>query len=184
MKKSILLWTKTTYVATFILFLLCLTFSCQQQVEEGITEEEVQNLVERELGIYNEGNLALADEIIAPDYVEHTAGFPEDVVGIEAFKDSVTNLRTDYPDFNVTVEETIVKGDRIVSRWIVTGTNTGTTGDLPPTGKKIRIEGVNILRIVDGKVVERWTYYNQAAVLIQLGFTITPPTIEGEEGEE
>lgn len=175
MKKSILLWTKTTYVATLILFLLCLTFRCQQQVEEGITEEEVQNLVERDLEIWNEGNLALADELIAPDYVEHTAGISENIVGIDAFKKRVSDLRTNYPDFNLTVEELIVKDDRIVWRWIANSTNSGTTNDLPPTGKKTRTEGVGILRVVDGKIVERLIYYNEATMLRQLGYTFTPP---------
>jgi steroid delta-isomerase-like uncharacterized protein len=181
MKKSILLWTKTTYVASFILLMLCLSFSCQQQVEEGITEEEVQNLVERDQKIWNEGNLALIDELIAPDYVEHTAGISEDIVGIDAFKERVTDLRNSFPDFNVTVEELIVKDDRIVWRWIATGTNTGTMNDIPPTGKKIRIEGVGILRVVDGKIVERLPYWNEATMLRQLGFTITPPQEPSEQ---
>ena len=181
MKKSILLWTKTTYVATFILLMLCRTISCQQQVEEGITEEEAKAISEKAREIWNEGNLAMVDEIIASDYVEHSAGVPEDIVGIEAFKERVTDLRTSFPDFNVSFEETIVKGDRIVSRWIVTGTNTGMMNDLPPTGKEIRVEGVGILRVVDGKIVERLMYYNEGAMLIELGYTITPPTVEGEE---
>ena len=181
MKNSILLWTKITYVATFILFLLCLAFSCQQQVKEGLTEEEAKALVERDMEIYNEGNLALAEDHIAPDYVAHSADSPEDVVGIDAFKEGITNLRTNYPDLNLTVEELIVKDDRIVWRWIITGTNTGTTSDIPPTGKKIQIEGVGILRVVNGKIIERLIYYNEATVLRQLGYTITPPTIEGEE---
>ncbi len=101
MKKSILLWTKTTYVATFILFLLCLTFSCQQQVEEGITEEEAKALVERDMEIYNEGNLTFVNEHIDPNYVEHDAANPEDIVGVDAFKERVTDLRTNYPDYNV-----------------------------------------------------------------------------------
>ncbi len=169
MKKSILLWTKTTYVATFILFLLCLTFSCQQQVEEGITEEEVLNLVEGELEIYNEGNLALADELIAPDYVEHTDDDSEDIVGIDAFKEDVTILRTDFPDFKFTIEEIFVKDNKIVERWIATGTSAETTD------KKIRVSGISILHVVNGKFVERWTHYNEATVLRQLGFTFTPP---------
>jgi steroid delta-isomerase-like uncharacterized protein len=180
MKKSILLWTKTTYVASFILFLLCLTFSCQQQVEEGLTEEEAKALVERDLEIYNEGNLAMADELIDPNYVEHSAALPEDIVGIDAFKERITNLRTNYPDLKFTVEELIIKDDRIVWLWVCTGTNTGTTSDIPPTGKKIRIEGVGILRVVDGKIVERLPYYNEATMLRQLGFTITPPSSEDE----
>ena len=181
MKKSILLWTKTTYVATFILFLLCLTFSCQQQVEEGLTEEEAKALVERDMEIYNEGNLTFVDEHIDSNYVQHSADKPEDIVGIDAFKEGITNLRTKYPDVNFTVEELIVKDDRIVWRWIFTGTNTGTTNDIPPTGKKIRIEGVGILRVVDGKIVERLPYYNEATMLRQLGYTITPPQEPSEQ---
>jgi len=181
MKKSILLWTKTTYVTTFILLMFCLTFSCQQQVKEGLTEEEAKALVERDMEIYNEGNLALADDHIAPDYVAHSADSPEDVVGIDAFKEGITNLRTNYPDLNLTVEELIVKDDRIVWRWVITGTNTGTTSDIPPTGKKVRIEGVGILRVVDGKIVERLPYWNEATMLRQLGFTITPPEEPSEQ---
>jgi steroid delta-isomerase-like uncharacterized protein len=174
MKKSILLWTKTTYVATFILFLLCLTFSCQQQVEEGLTEEEAKALVERELEIWNEGNLALADELIAPDYVRHEADKPEDIVGIDAYKEYVTNVRTTYPDLKLTTEEIIVKDDKIVWRWTVTGTNA-------PYGKKMRFSVVSIHRIVNGKFVEEWAYWNEATMLRQLGYTITPPQEPSEQ---
>ena len=180
MKKLILLWTKTTYVATFILFLLCLSFSCQQQVEEGLTEEEAKALVERDMEIYNEGNLTLLNEHIDSNYVQHYAG-KENIEGIDAFKEYVTNLRTGYPDFHLSVEELIIKDDRIVWRWIITGTLTGTWNDIPPTGKNMRVEGVGILRVVDGKIVERLLYFNEASMLIQLGFTITPPEIQAEQ---
>jgi len=171
MKKSPL---RITMIIPVIL-LLCFTFSCQQQVEKGITEEEAKALVERDLEIWNEGNLALADELIAPDYVQHAADSSKDKVGIDAFKEFVANLRTEFPDLNLTVEELIVKNDRIVWRWIFTGTNTGTTNDIPPTGKKVRMEGVGILRVANGKIVERLIYNNEATSLRQLGYTITPP---------
>jgi len=175
MKKSMLQFT----MIIPLILLLCFAFSCKKQVTEeapeGITEEEAKALVERDLEIWNEGNLALADEIIAPDYVEHTADISEDIVGIDAFKEGVAYRRTNYPDFNCTIEELIVKNDKIVWRWIITGTNTGTTSDIPPTGKKMRLEGVGILRVVNGKIVERLIYYNEATQLRQLGYTITPP---------
>jgi len=173
MKKSTRLLTKATQV--LILILLCLTFSCQQLGKEAITEEEAKTLIERELEIWNEGNLALVDELFAPDFVLQPVDISEDIVGIDAFKELVTGRRTMYPDFNVTVEEIIVKDDKIVARWTVTGTNTGPMGDLPPTGKKVRFSGVTIFRVVNGKFVEKWTYCNDAAVLRQLGYTITPP---------
>jgi len=175
MKKSMLQFT----MIIPIILLLCFTFGCKEQVTEeapeGITEEEAKALVERYQKIWNEGNLALADELIAPDYVQHTADISEDIVGIDAFKERIANLRTNYPDFNVTTEELIVKNDRIVGRLIFTGTNTGTTSDIPPTGKKMRMEGVGILRVVNGKIVENLLYYNEATSLRQEGYTITPP---------
>jgi steroid delta-isomerase-like uncharacterized protein len=183
MKKSFLLLKKAAYIVVFIPFLLCLTYSCDQQVEEGLTMEEAQNLVKKDLEIWNEGNLAMVDEIIAPDYFEHSAGIPNDYVGIDAFKQRVTDLRTEFPDFKATVEELIVKGDRIIWRWEITGTNTGSTDDMPPTGNTMEIEGVGILRVVDGKISERIMYYNQAAQLMQLGYTISMPEMEGEENE-
>jgi steroid delta-isomerase-like uncharacterized protein len=179
MKRLIRPLTKITLFS--LLILLCLTFSCQQQVKEGLTEEEAKALVERDLEIYNEGNLTFVNEHIDPNYVEHDAALPEDIVGIDAFKERITNLRTNYPDLNCTVEELIVKDDRIVWRWVITGTNTGTTSDIPPTGKKTRIEGVGILRVANGKIVERLAYYNQATMLRQLGYTITLPSTESEE---
>ncbi len=181
MKKSILLWTKTTYVATFILFLLCLTFSCQQQVEEGITEEEAKALVERDLEIYNEGNLALIDVTIDPGYVLHNCAFPEDIVGLDALKNMVKFYRTAYPDFHMVGDEMILKVDNIVFRWTMTGTNTGPRGDLLPTGKKMRISGVNIIRVVNGKSQEEWIYYNLLDSYQQLGYTITPPEEQSEQ---
>ena len=181
MKQSLLQFT----MIIPLILLLCFAFSCNNQVTEeapeGITEEEAKALIEKACEIYNEGNLALADELIAPDYVEHTADISEDIVGIDAFKEGVANRRTIYPDFNVTVEELIVKNDKIVWRWILTGTNTGTTSDIPPTGKKVRAEGVGILRVVNGQIVERLIYYNDATMLRQRGYTITPPSTEGEE---
>ena len=173
MKKSILLWTKITQVA--ILILLCFTLGCQQEVEEGITEEEAKTLIEEVLEIWNEDNLALAKELLAPDFVEHIIGSREDVVGIDAYKEHVTYWRTVVPDIHFTTDEIIVKDDKIVWRWTFTGINTGPMGDILPTGKKLRISGISIIQVVNKKLVEEWTYHNGAAFLRQLGFTITPP---------
>jgi steroid delta-isomerase-like uncharacterized protein len=156
--------------------LLCLSFSCQQQVEEGITEEEAKAFVDQDLEIWNEGNLAVVDEGYDPDYTRHYVDIFEDIVGIDAFKQWITDVRTAFPDFHITIEgEIIVKTDKIVSRRIGEGTNLGSFLGLPPTGKKVKFFGVNILHIVNGKVVEEWVYFNQASLLQQLGFTLTPP---------
>jgi steroid delta-isomerase-like uncharacterized protein len=161
-------------IVTLIL-MLCFTFSCQQQVEEGITEEEAKALAESSLEIWNEGNLALIEEVYAPEYVRHDSAFPEDIVGLDDFKKLITFMRTAYPDFKVTFDDMIVKGDKVVVRWTMIGTNTGPRGDLPPTGKKVRISGISMSRIVNGKTAEEWEFYNSLDVALQLGFTLTPP---------
>ena len=163
--------------------LFCLALSCQKQATEetpaGITEAEAQNIVEHMLEIYNQGNLALVDEIFAPEYVRHDSALPEDIQGLEAFKAYVTSLRTAYPDFTVSVDEQIIKGYKIISRWTVSGTNTGPLqspmGELPPTGKKMIIPGAEIVQIANGKITEEWLFYNQLSSYLQMGYTLAPP---------
>ena len=138
-------------------------------------EKEMKVRADKSLEVWNTGNLSLFDEMLSPDYVYHQVDISEDVVGIEANKELVASFRTSFPDLNVTFDELIIKGDYSVIRWTVTGTNTGPYGDLPPTGKKVKYSGVAISHVVDGKISETWQYYNQAALLIQLGYTITPP---------
>ncbi|MFW9951682.1 MAG: ester cyclase [Candidatus Thorarchaeota archaeon] len=141
-------------------------------------------LAERSLQIWNEGNLNLVDELYASNCIRHEVDISEDLIGTEAYKEYVTFLRTAYPDFNVIADELIIKDDKMVTRWTLTGTNTGPRGEMPPTGNKTKISGVNVNKIVEGKTVEEWVYYNNASVLTQLGFTITPPAQEGEPPEE
>lgn len=176
MKKSLFHFTMIITLLT----LLCFTFSCQQKPEVGITEEEAKALLDSYIDIWNGGNLSLVDEVYSTDYVRRYVDIYEDIVGIDAYKQWITNTRTILPDFHVTSEaEMIVKDDKIVSRWIAEGTNTGPLitpfGTFPSTGKKVRFYGVSIIHVVDGKIVEEWIYFNQASLLQQLGFTITPP---------
>jgi len=175
MKKSLI---QFSWIIPLVL-VLCFALSCQQQVEEGITEEEVQAISERYTKVWNEGNLELIDELHATGYVRHYVDIYEDIVGINAYKKWVTDTRTIYPDFTVTIDETMFKDDKIIVKATVTGTNTGPLitpmGELPPTGKKIQFRAVGIIQVVDGQITEEWIYFNQAPVLLQLGFTLMPP---------
>lgn len=162
-----------------LVFLLCFTFNCQQRVEEGITEEEAKALLDSALEIWNNGNLALVEDVFAPEIVAHTSTFPEDIVGLEGIRNWVKFARTAFPDIYMTFDEVIVKGDKIVARFTVTGTNTGPLsmpfGELPPTGKKVQFSGLGIDRVQNGKITEELVVYNVLEMLQQLGFKLTPP---------
>ncbi len=162
-----------------LVLLLCLAFSCQKQGEKGITEEEGKAIGDDYLKARNEVNLALLDKIYAPDVVVHDCSYPEDIVGLDALKEYYSYTHEAIPDLHATIDETIVKGDKIVWMWTFTGTNTGLfhtpLGDIPATGKKVQFSGVAIDRVDEGKIVEEWVYFNVLHVLQQLGFTLTPP---------
>ena len=124
-------------------------------------------------GIYeaiNTGNLALLDEVVAPDYTEHSEGFQ----GVEPFKQQLAAFRAAFPDLRVTVEDLLIDGDRFASRTTVTGTNTGDLMGMPATGKQISVEAVDIGRVEGGQAQERWGGLNMYALLTQLGVIPAP----------
>jgi steroid delta-isomerase-like uncharacterized protein len=164
----------------FAIILLCIAHSCKQPVPEGLSEEEANAIIEKILKVYNEGDLTLVDETIAAEYRLHHSAYPEDIVGIEAFKKYITDIRTAFPDLNLKFDETIVKGFKIVIRWSLTGTNTGNFGDLPATGKQVSYSGLSISHLVDGKFTEAWIIYNGLDLYQQLGFKVVPPEQETE----
>jgi predicted ester cyclase len=82
-----------------------------------------------------------------------------------------------FPDARWDVEEMLVTGDKVMTRWIGSGTHKGVlqgNPPLPPTGKKVKVTGVWIHRIIGGKIVESWNHWDMLGMLHQLGVRPTP----------
>lgn len=122
---------------------------------------------------FNQGNLALADELYTANYVNHNAppGFPQ---GPEGFKQEAGMYRNAFPDIQITIEEQIAEGDRVVSRWTARGTHQGELMGIPPTNKKATVTGIVIDRIAGGKIVEHWENFDQLGMMQQLGIIPAP----------
>lgn len=121
--------------------------------------------------IHNKGNLGAVDEFIHPQHVRHsnlTVGGGRDFHGPEGFRQAIAIFRRGFSDVHFTEEDLLVDGDRAALRWTFRGTHTGEFNGIPPTGKRIRSTGVDIYRITDGKLVERWAY-DDGSLLAQLG---------------
>ncbi len=118
----------------------------------------------------NRGDAAGADEAFAPGCVIHITGSPVPDLDIAGFKQLVGGLIAAFPDLHFTIEDQIIAGDKVAMRWVAEGTNTGPFGAAPPTGKRVRIEGLLFDRVVGGRVAERWEQWDQPAMLRQLGF--------------
>lgn len=126
---------------------------------------------------WNDGNLQVIDELIAPDAVDHSTvgGKEKSELGGESFKQIITMFRAAIPDIKLTIEDEIFAGDKVVHRWNLEGTNTGPLMGIPPTNKKVRFTGTTIVRMRDGKIVERWTNVDELGLLQQLGVVPPPP---------
>jgi steroid delta-isomerase-like uncharacterized protein len=117
--------------------------------------------------VMNNGNLAFIDEFCSPDYIEHDDDAPSP--DREGLKKHVAMIRQGFPDLNVRVEDILVDGDRVAARTKVTGTHEGTFAGLPPTNKQVAIDGMDLVRVVDGKLVEHWGLMDAMEMMQQLG---------------
>ena len=125
--------------------------------------------------LWGEGKLEVADELYVTEYVDHVGRGPEAsrVVGPTGIKQAVTLFRTAFPDLRYTVEAQIAEGELLLSRFSASGTQTGPFMGAPPSGKSVTYTGMDLNRIVRGKIVESWVNYDALALLQQLG--LVPP---------
>jgi steroid delta-isomerase-like uncharacterized protein len=115
--------------------------------------------------IWNKGNLSVVDELIAADWAYVT----ENVHGREGYKGWVTMVRNAFPDWHQTIHDQVAEGDKVATRWIVQGTHQGPIWGIPPTGKKIEMKGMYLVRCAGGQLVEEWCHYDALGMLQQLG---------------
>ncbi len=121
--------------------------------------------------LYNEGNLAVADQVFADDYIEHhrlPPGFPQ---GREAVKQFASGLRSAFPDLHYTIEDEIADSDRVVVRLTARGTHRGNWAllGIPPTGRQATWSEIHIVRVAGERIVEHWATLDQLGLVQQLG---------------
>ena len=127
--------------------------------------------------VFGAGNFAVADEILAPDCVSHAADAPP-MAGTDGIKLQAALLRASIPDLASTLQDQVAEGDRVVSRWLGTGTHTGPlrlpTGTIEGTGRKIAFEEIRIDRFQNGRIVESWFIPDRLTLWQQLGLIPRP----------
>ena len=118
--------------------------------------------------VQNGGNLAVVDEVAAPDYVNHTsqAGVPANREGL---KQLTAMFRRAFPDGRMTIEDMVAEEDRVATRKTFRGTHRGELMGIPPTGRAVAIQLIDIVRLADGKAVESWNAADDLGLLQQLG---------------
>lgn len=132
--------------------------------------KEVANRVVTE--ILSGGNFELANELYAPDFVNHgqtrEVGLAEDQAAARGWKSA-------FPDMVMTADKLIAEGDLVTVLWSARGTNTGRGNGLPATGKALSGRGITIWKIVGGRIREEWSAFDQLSIMQQLGLIPTGP---------
>jgi steroid delta-isomerase-like uncharacterized protein len=130
---------------------------------------EYQKVIERYFGAWNSGDLAVFDEIIAPDYINHSPAIPNPPPGPVGLKPIVTTIRTAFPDIHFTVEDMVIGEGKVALRLTWTGTHQGDFFGIPPTGKKVKVKVMQIEYVKNGQIVEHWRQTDDLGLRQQLG---------------
>ena len=124
---------------------------------------------------WNDGNLAVLDELVTPDTVDHSTLHGQPERGTESFKQIITMFRAGMPNIHLTIDDEIYTGDKVVHRWTLRGAHTGTLLGVPATGKDVAFTGTTIVRMDGGKIAERWANLDVLGLLQQIGAAPPPP---------
>jgi steroid delta-isomerase-like uncharacterized protein len=134
-------------------------------------EENKRNAIAVFPAAWNHGDFGPAEKYIDPEVVDHF----DNSKGIDAFKGVILGFRSAFPDIQLTVHHEIAEDDLVVHHWTMTGTHQGAFQGIPATGKSLTWTGITIVRMADGKIVERWANVDVLAILQQLGVVPPPP---------
>src|SRR5499426_4902192 len=130
--------------------------------------------------LLSKGKFELAEQLYAKDFVNH--GIHRDI-SLDEDQAALRGWHQAFPDLAIVPEKLIAEGDLVTIYWIARGTNTGTGNGLPATGKKAEQAGITIWRIVNGKIKEEWSAFDQLSMMQQLGLLPSQKPTEANESD-
>ena len=163
--------------ATIGIFLSIILGALPVAAAEDISAQEAKNkaIAARVFEeIFNQAKFQVADEIYAPDFVNH--GLHRDAT-LQEDQNAVHAEKKAFPDLKMTVNLMTAKDDLVTAVWTFRGTHTDSGLGLPPTGARIELRGITVWRIVNGKISEEWTSFNELRPYIQIATQLRWPII-------
>ncbi len=139
-----------------------------------MSEQENKALNERFFAqVFNAHNVDAIDELLSDDFVEHQEfpGFGHDRAEAKRFFAYMTQA---FPDLHAEIHEMVASGDRVAIRSTFTGTHEGEFLGVPPTGKSVSVDGIDIVRVVDGRATDHWGIFDAMGMMQQLGVMPAP----------
>jgi len=156
---------------------ICTTVSCAPE-DSSANEEIVMRMIEA----INAREFDALDDVVSPTVRRYSAATPDvHVTTLEEFK---MFLRADLASVPDAMQETNMifsSGDMVAVHETYTGTQTGQMGPFPPSGRKLELPFIGLLRVEDGKIAEIWVEWDNLSALAQLGHFPPPAMIPEEE---
>jgi steroid delta-isomerase-like uncharacterized protein len=124
--------------------------------------------------VINEGSIESAGKYVWEDVVEQVP-FPGQGPGLEGLKDVLRGMRSAFPDLEFVIAEQVADDDKVVSRFEWTGTHQGEFLGVPATGRQVRVWGVVIDRLEEGRIKDTRLIMDTLGLMAQLGVFPPPP---------
>ncbi|MGA2907345.1 MAG: ester cyclase [Terracidiphilus sp.] len=136
-----------------------------------ISQQEQNKAIARRVfeEIFNQGKFQVADEIYAPDFVNHGLHANADLQVDQA---AVHFEKQACPDLKITYGPMVAEGDLVSVLWVFRGTDSARVGWVPATGAKIEVKGITIWRIEDGRIRDEWTSMNELTVIGEVAYQV------------
>jgi steroid delta-isomerase-like uncharacterized protein len=133
-------------------------------------DDDVSRLIARYFDeVWNQGHLDTLDELLTPDYLNHSPSTPNPPRGPAGLKPIVAAMRDAVPDLHYDILDMVVASDKVAVSVRVTGTHTGPLFGLPATGKRIDVRQMQIEWIKDGRIWQHWRITDELTLLRQVG---------------
>ena len=137
------------------------------------TEEQNKEVIARYWkGKWNERRPEILDELQTPDVQYHSSSMQ--LNGVEEYKQAYGMFLSAFHDTEITIEDMIAEGDKVMTRVTMRGVHKGEFDGIPPTGNPISISGFTLYRLVDGKIAEEWESLDELGMMTQLGMELRP----------
>jgi predicted ester cyclase len=144
-------------------------------------KEKTRRLLEEAFG---QGKVEVIDEVLDPDFVCWDPNSESgEIRGADTIKGEIEYFHSAVPDLTYTVEDQVVEGDKVVSRWKARGTHQGEFFGVPGSGRRIEMSGIQIDRFDEsGKLIEEWPEYDLLGAMKQMGAISEPGQEEATAG--
>ena len=144
-----------------------------------MTEQENLQLIRRIFEAWNAHDANRYAALLDPGHVWESDTVPEPIRGRDAARQAMQVYVSAFPDLHFDIQQMIVSGNYVVTRWRATGTHRGEWMGIAPTHRRTETLGCTISELKSGKAVHSWVYWDTGHLLRQLGLLPSPPRGRG-----